>query len=481
MVIRFNRRNFLRGLGGTLIALPTLEYFFDKKAYAAPAQSRMVVMFGGMSSGNNLENSLTPEDAAGGTYATNGVYAPLETRGVTGKVAVVSNLYIPRGRGYGPAADAGGMSLHWHCTSMGPLISGSRYQIAPGGGSCTAPGSPDTFDCVQLASPIPTGTTADNLLLEQWGGSGLNYRVQVSALPPDNTQGIMSWRKGPGGMQGNDPVTNLQVAFNELVGRIAPDDPDARKEFVRNQARKKKAVDLAIGRRELLGRVGSSDKQRLEQHFDELQALESRLNASSPQGNTCVAPNTPPNDMSEKQRGDYFVQLIKTAFSCNQTRTATMLLTYAQSFLPMQNLGINSNDDIHATGHGPDSETKQPIHRAALSWHIDVFAQLVKSLSDTDDAGGGKLIDSTGVVLLFEGGGGWDPEEDPNFGNKFHAHSSQNMVVLAGGLAAGNAGSKKVDGNKAHPASVTLTAMKNAGYNGNTLGEISATIAAIKK
>ncbi|MGB8222427.1 MAG: hypothetical protein WCF10_07560, partial [Polyangiales bacterium] len=52
-------------------------------------------------------------------------------------------------------------------------------------------------------------------------------------------------------------------------------------------------------------------------------------------------------------------------------------------------------------------------------------------------------------------------------------HSVENMVVLVAGRAGGLNPGEHVDSNRAHPATVLITAMQAAGYQGNSLGEVS--------
>jgi hypothetical protein len=50
------------------------------------------------------------------------------------------------------------------------------------------------------------------------------------------------------------------------------------------------------------------------------------------------------------------------------------------------------------------------------------------------------------------------------------------MVMLVAGSAGGLSPGKHIDSQGAHPAQCLITAMQAAGYEGDTLGEVSGTI-----
>jgi hypothetical protein len=74
------------------------------------------------------------------------------------------------------------------------------------------------------------------------------------------------------------------------------------------------------------------------------------------------------------------------------------------------------------------------------------------------------------MVLLFEGGWGFDPEQN----NQGSAHSSENMAVLVAGKVGGlNAsGGRHIRTNEAHPVQCVNTAMQALGVNAE-LGKVT--------
>jgi hypothetical protein len=82
------------------------------------------------------------------------------------------------------------------------------------------------------------------------------------------------------------------------------------------------------------------------------------------------------------------------------------------------------------------------------------------------------MLDSTAMILCFEGGIGFDPEQ----GNMGEAHSTENMVVLIGGRAGGlhSSPGRHIRRQDEHPVKVINTAMKAVGVD-QQLGEVPGT------
>ena len=104
------------------------------------------------------------------------------------------------------------------------------------------------------------------------------------------------------------------------------------------------------------------------------------------------------------------------------------------------------------------------------AWHVRHYARLVDKLRDTQDIDGTPILDSTAVVLAFEGGWGFDLES----GSDSSPHSTENMVMLVGG----NAGrlhdtpGRHIRAQGKHPAAVLNTVLGELGVT-ETLGEVT--------
>jgi hypothetical protein len=160
----------------------------------------------------------------------------------------------------------------------------------------------------------------------------------------------------------------------------------------------------------------------------------------------------------EPKRARVMSDLLHMAFTCDLTRSATFVYTFAQCFIDTKALLGIQQTDVHELGHGAGSDEDKAD---AFAWHIEHFAYLVAKLRDTPE-GAGSLLDNTVMVFMPEGG--WD-DGDP--------HSGENMVALIAGRAGGLRPGKHVQATGKHPASVLISAMNAAGVATDTLGEIT--------
>ena len=357
------RRGFLRGMGGVALALPFLEVFAPKKAFAATAPQRYVFMFGGMSIGSHGLDKMAPasEGILEGNLTTG--LAPLGTYGVSHEVSLVSGLEIP----VASTPPAGGRPFNFHSTSHQVIATGQRYDM-DSFGALPAQSS----DWI-VANAIGAGTALPVLA----------YRAQPSFYrvgSEGTTDGRISARiNGSGQLEQVTPIVSPHVAFQSLFGNFVVPGEEGSAEAERLLALRKSVVDLVADDTNALSkRLGKADRVRLERHFDELRSLETQLEAMElPGASACVKPdaslyaNDPPigdavdpsgggdyNDYytnangysDENKRAELMTDLIHMAFACDISRVSSFMLTHAQCFMNMYTL----------LGHAERSARDQP-------------------------------------------------------------------------------------------------------------------------
>jgi hypothetical protein len=149
----------------------------------------------------------------------------------------------------------------------------------------------------------------------------------------------------------------------------------------------------------------------------------------------------------------------------------TLMYTMFQSHLNVYPL-TGARADLHEVGHNGDSRNQGTAAVSKIvAWHVKHFAYLVAKLRDTPE-GAGRLLDSVAMVLLHEGGHGFDPAT----GRTNSAHSSENMACLIAGRAGGLRPGKHVVAAGRHPAHVLVSALTAVGVPGNALGDVSGGI-----
>ena len=114
-----------------------------------------------------------------------------------------------------------------------------------------------------------------------------------------------------------------------------------------------------------------------------------------------------------------------------------------------------------------------PILSDCVAWHVGHFGRLVQKLRDTIDLDGSSVLDNSALLLMFEGGWGYDPES----GDALSVHSSENMSALiaggAGGLNPG--GGQHVRTAGAHPTQVINTGLRAVGID-HEMGDVPGVI-----
>lgn len=476
---RLSRRALLRGAGGVALALPFLEGMLRNSAHAqSMIPKRYVVCFGGQSMGADndpLDNVFAPT-TVGPNYDLKTGTLPLGP--VKNDVSIISNLHIPRPYdvGGGTAVPAGGARDEFHVSTLSPLLSGMRADA-------------DTYS---------TGVTSDQILAAEIAGNttfkSLIYRVQAAwylqVSAPYGRESI-SYRPNPNGGKPIQiqPVVSPSQAYGQLFSNFTPPnaDPAAAAAANRELRMRKSVVDLVKGDTErLIPTLGRADQVRISRHLDELRDLETRINAIPPvQAGTCQKPVDPGADPAlggnqgdtfdqnlgysgENERATVFADLIHMALACDLTRVVSLQYTMFQSHLNMYPL-IQEPNDLHEIGHsGAGTAAMAKGH----AWHMRHWAYLINKLKNTPE-GNGTMLDNTVLVFVFEGGHGFDPSAT----KQYSSHSTEKMIALvAGGTAGGHKPGKHIVTNKAHPASVLISAMKMAGYSGNSLGEVTGDI-----
>ncbi len=479
---RLPRRSFLRGAAGFAMALPLLE---SMQAHAgAEPPMRYFLGFAGTSIGfPGFEHDLLVPDATGPGYDIKRALQPIQDLGIRDDVSVVTGMEIPWGDA--GSVPAGGRVRNWHAKSVAPLLSGVR-------------GADDGNERCR-------GATSDQVVADAIAGDTphrlLTYRVQAAYYRGSNgdggDRGRISYRDDNGEIIPVDPIVSPRLAYESLFTGFVPPDPAEAAAALTALRRRRSAVDLVLEDAErLIPRLGQADRTRLERHFDELRALEGRLDQEQPPlEGACEMLPDPGEDpaiggpvengdtggyagggaySNEQRRAEILTDLVAMAFTCDLTRVGSMMYTMAQCFLNAQPL-FDQPSDIHELGHfgvGGGDVGLEAVSDG-VGWHVAHFGRLVQKLRDTPDLDGSPLLDRCALLLMFEGGWGFDPES----GDALSVHSSENMSALIAGRAGGlnPDGGVHVPNPGGHPTQVINTALRAVGVD-EPMGEVDGVI-----
>lgn len=182
--------------------------------------------------------------------------------------------------------------------------------------------------------------------------------------------------------------------------------------------------------------LGAAEKQRLDEHLNSVEKIQSRITASANAtvSDICLTPSWNQSGFSYEQanktrftqEADLQVDTAVLALSCGMTNVVSIMLGNHQCEHAIPSLDFSG--DYHQTIHGGGSSTYAPYHEAR-TYLTERLAYLIKQLKETKDQNGISLLDSTLVIQSTDMGHG-------------DLHSSTDApITMAGGGSALNGGS----------------------------------------
>jgi hypothetical protein len=361
-----NRRRFLRGMmaGGVItVQLPILELFMSRKALASDGgfPQRFGMFFWG---NGNRPDQWTPIGEGDEWELSDAMEGLINFKD---EISVVSGMSIK----------VPNVMPHWS-GAIGFLTG----QTAVGDESDWTVGGP----------------TIDQLLAQEIGGDTV-FRSLVTGCVASSS---ISWN----GPNSRNPVESDPYLFYEKL--FGPTFREPGEEGI---------VDPRLGyRRSVLDSVmqdidslnaqlGSSDKQRLEQHLDGIRELETRLarlEEDPPAYEACSRPEEPLNEYPDidsrpqlTARNAVMSQMIAMALACDQTRVISYEFTN-----PLNNLLYPSADSGHHNlTHNEAGE--QPQVQEITKFNINEAAVLLEALRSVPE-GDGTLLDNCGIIITSE-------------------------------------------------------------------------------
>lgn len=448
-----SRRTLLRGAGGFLVGLPFLEAMLPRLVFAAPAvPKRFVVSFCGTVIGNDTLSNP-------GAYGALPASLPASWKGleaVRQHVSVVSNLTIPvYNNGTTPTAPASAYNMQ-HGTTPATMLAG--------------------VTSVEIMPVMVRAQTADQHAAEGLGaGSKLDsLQVRTQLLPytgsNNNKNGIMSAKSTSGQLLALPPIVSPAALYTLLFGGGTGTPTTA---GVAQLERKASVLDLvAEDAQRVTSRVSAGDKVRIEQHFEEIRALERSVQAAIAGGGTssgcgpATAPVDPPAGVNtfvgwsnETLRGQMMADMIAYALSCDLTRVASWMMTFEQ--VQMANV-LDATTEMHDDSH--NGQTRGAAISANCNWHATLFARLVGKLASMQE-GSGTVLDNTFLSLMFA--------------EAKTAHGRSGMRHLVAGMPSRIRNGAHIDGQAQHPGKIQIAGLQACGLTQNTLGELTGPLTPI--
>jgi hypothetical protein len=374
-----SRRRLLRGLGSVAVGLPLLDAMTSFTPLGnALAQSagtrRFVVWFTG--SGTILDKwrpSGTTDD-----FQLAPILAPLEPH--KDHLVVVDGCASKHANG-----DA-------HTDAMGACLTGTPLRATSNG------------------TGYATGISIDQVIAEKIGATTAlkSLELSVSKLP------VSVWTRlaYAGDNQPIPPEHDARKVFGRLFTADAMGGADDAALAVLKAQRKSVLDAVADDYIGLSKRLGVEDRKRIDQHFNAIREIETRLDSATPAG-SCAKPGEPPTYDSLEAMGDagyplmgkLMMDLMVTALSCDRTRVITLLWEHAaenQRF-PFIGADVEHHEAIHNSQFAPVQKI--------LTWFTEQQAYLLSKMKEIDE-GNGSLLDNTLIFSTSEQSNGTTHKHD---------------------------------------------------------------------
>jgi hypothetical protein len=399
---RLSRRAVLRGAGGVAIALPWLEIMGggrESRAQAPPAR-RFLAVF---NPGGTILEKWTP---IGGEsdFTLSPILTPFEP--VRDGLLVLNGIDMKSALG---EQEAAGMSA-WLTGTPEVLLQG--YATGP------------SIDQV-LAPRLSEGQAFRSLELAVRWGTG---KCKGVASPWD----VVNFADD-GAFTPIAPRLDPVAIFNDLFG--ADGGTSANAEWERS-------VLDAVGRRyeKLAARLGTADKQRLDQHLSGIRDLERTLAETQSLSGRCRPPvlvdtsdydpaagltatpdsvDDPVTDAAIPKVGKLMTDMLVMALACDLTSVGTLMWADSEGKYSLPWLALNQTHDYYQNGGG-----FRPVECETIAtWYSEQNAYLLAEMAKVD-MGGHSLLDES---VVFFGSSIQHPA----------THAKTSMPFLLGGRGGG--------------------------------------------
>jgi hypothetical protein len=365
---KLSRRTLLRGMlggAGIALALPPLEAFFDDNGLAYALDGTFPKRFGLFFWGNGIIPERWIPQTTGADWELTDQLAPLAS--VKDQVTVITGMEVKTGN---PAA---------HISGPAGFLTGDGVFTV---------GDHDTFQHPSI----------DQLMAAAIGGDTRFRSVEVGVEP--GVRGLSY--NGPNSL--NPPESDPAVLFERLFGggfRVPGEEPIIDPKL---SIRRSILDSVLTDANQLRGRLGATDKARLDQHLSGVRDLElriARLEEDPPNLAACMRPAVPgalPDIEGRPQmsaRSRVMADLVTMAFACDLTRVLSFWYSH-----PVSNvLYGQATAGHHQLTHDEPGEQPQ-LHEIVVNIVSD-FAALVEALRAVPE-GDGTLLDNSAILATTD-------------------------------------------------------------------------------
>jgi hypothetical protein len=390
------RRTFLRGAGVTL-ALPLLDSMVPARTLLAQTAAAPTLRFAGIFVPHGMSPDYHTPDKEGAGFKFPLIFEPLEP--FRERLVILNGLHARSAE----APPGGSPPDHWVASAF---MSAEKPRRTVG-------------------SDLYNGTTIDQIIAKKIGQDNLVPSLQLALEDP----GANSSNCGEGyscaytnSISWATPTRPLPMELNPQVvfERMFGDGGTAEERVLRRSQNRSLLDSLTNNLARFRGRLGPSDRSRLDEYAEDIREIERRLqiamkaSAAAPENATLPVGVPESFDEHVKLQAD----LLALAFRADITRVATML--FARDLTTRSYPESGTTVAFHAGSHHGEDPKRKAVYAQVNRYHISMLAYLVDKLAKTAD-GDGTLLDHS--MILY----------GSNMGNS-NQHSHEEVAhVLVGG------------------------------------------------
>jgi hypothetical protein len=377
------RRTFLRGLGAT-VALPFLDSMVPAFSSVTKAAGNTPVRLGYMYTPNGIvgacDKSPRPFMWTPKTVGSNFEFSPTmkALEPFREQVNVFSGLAQVTGRALGDGPGDHARATATFLTGVHPFkTGGANFKL---------------------------GISADQIAAKELGKytqlSSLELGLEPQPLAGNCDSGYtcaymsMSWRSASSPLPAE---INPRAVFERLFGDGESTDPKVRMARLTGDKSVLDYVTDTLSR--LQGRLGSTDKRKLEEYLESVRDIERRIQLAEEQNATTQLPlmerpSSIPDDYD--QYAKLMMDLMVVSWQTDMTRVASFMLGRDGSNRAYPEIGIS--DGHHSISHHQGDAEKLEKLIKIDELHVSMLAYLLNKLKTTQD-GDGSLLDHS--LLAF--------------------------------------------------------------------------------
>jgi len=418
------RRTFLRGLGGVTIGLPIFSYMLNDHGEAFAGGESIPTRFGLYFIGNGVHmGQFTPSVGPDWQPPAGGSLEPLVP--LKEYVSVVTGMSVPTPR-------------HPHHSGMSAVCSGGPHlKIADVRDTIVSTMKYPSVDQVAAdylttATPTPTPYRSLEIAVTRFRGTDEGTSFQY-----------LSHNGSVAGETNVNPSEESPHAFWDRLFNQGTVEPLLRK------ARASVLDSVGTQIQDLEGKLGTKDKQRLDQHLTSIRELEARLSAPLADCEPPADPGEFPDIGSNEQvveKNAVMTDLMVLALACGLTHTFSVLYSTCGSGAVFWMVG--ATDGHHYLNH--TEPAPWTVGAAVARFNMEQLAVFLTKMRDTTE-GAGNLLAHSSILVSTEHSEGW-------------THSQDDMPMLVcghgGGRLRGNVHYRGAGDNTTRPL---LTALRGAG------------------